>query len=62
MANVTIHATDDTVDVTINHEDGRPPEEFNFAYPGMITGCELRDILLDCGVQVDYQYKEEGIE
>lgn len=54
---VKIEATDDSVKVTV--EGGDEPEVFEYSYPGIITGCELRDILAACGIHADYEYEEE---
>lgn len=54
---VTIRATEDTITVKVA-VGGQKSEKFAYAYPGIITGCELRDILAACGIQADYKYQE----
>jgi len=54
---VTIHATDDSVTVTVK-VDGKTEETLEYSLPGMLSGCDLRDVLAACGIHADYTYDE----
>jgi hypothetical protein len=54
---VKIEATGDSVSVVVDI-DGGEKETFHFEAPGMLTGCDLRDVLAACGIQADYEYEE----
>jgi hypothetical protein len=55
MAKVKIHAGEYFVQVDVGEE------EAYYGTPGMLTGCDLRDVLALCGIEAEYTY-EEGQE
>lgn len=52
LATVAIKADGDTVRVTVGRES------LTFEAPGMLTGCDLRDVLEACGIRAGYEYTE----
>jgi hypothetical protein len=57
---VTIKATNETLDITVDNGDGG--EQFHYDYPGTLTGADLVDVLAACGIQAEYTYDEGAPE
>ena len=56
--NVTIKASGDQVIVWVDTAEGEERESFLFEAPGMLSGCDLRDVLAACGISAKYEYAE----
>lgn len=56
LQRVIIKATDESVKVVLVGDASR---EFTFATPGALTGADLREVLVACGISVRYSYRDQ---